>query len=145
LILSDLEMEVRRTQKKGSRMRGEGQHLTETIASVFFLSGFKKRISKVSPSIGILRIPLEDYSECGDRLLDILFFFSCKLIPSAPYERRIVAEKELAKNPVDLFIALPNGLRERANQTVSGQDCPEGKCQCSQIGTLILQLIFSEE
>ena len=63
LILSDLEIEIGHAQEKGSRMRGEDQHLTEAVASVFLLLGYEKRISKVSPSIGILRVSLEDLSE----------------------------------------------------------------------------------
>ena len=74
MILSYLEMEVGHAKEKDGRTRREGQYLAETIASVFFLPGFEKRIPKVSPSIGILRVPLEDRSECGDGLLDVLFF-----------------------------------------------------------------------
>ena len=127
MILSDLEMEVGHAQEKGSRMRGEDQNLTEAVASVFLLPGFEKRISKVSPPIGILRVSLEDHSEYGDGLLDVLFFSSCYLIPRAPYQRRVVAEKELAKHAVNMFIVLQKSLGERASQTIGGQDCPEGE------------------
>ena len=41
-------------------MRGEDQHLSEAVASVFLLLGFEKRISKISPSIGILRVSLRE-------------------------------------------------------------------------------------
>ena len=112
MILSDLEMEVGHAEEKESGMRGEGQHLTEAVASVFLLPGFEKRISKVSPSIGILRVSLKNKSECGDGLLDVLFFSFCHLIPRSPYQRRVVAEQELAKNTVNLFIVLPKGLRD---------------------------------
>ena len=76
MILSDLEMEVGHAQQKDSSMRGEDQHLTEAVASVFLLPSFEKRLSKVNPSIGILRVSLENRSECGDCLLDVLFFSS---------------------------------------------------------------------
>jgi hypothetical protein len=77
LILSDLEMEIGYAQEKRSRMRGEHQHSTEAVASVFLLPGFEERISKVSPAIGILRVALEGYSEYGNGVLDVLFLSSC--------------------------------------------------------------------
>ena len=76
MILSNLKMEVGHAEEKVSSMRGEHQHLPEAIASIFVLPSFEKRISKISPTIGILRVPLEDYSECRDGLLDVLFFSS---------------------------------------------------------------------
>jgi hypothetical protein len=51
--------------------------LTETVASLFLLPGFEKRIPKVNPSIGILRVLLEDGSEGDDGLLDVLLSSSC--------------------------------------------------------------------
>ena len=94
MILSDLEMEVGHAQEKDSGTRGEDQHLTEAVASVFLLPGFEKRIPKVNPSIGILRGTLEDRSECGVGLFDVLFLYSdySYLSPSAIYQRRVVAE-----------------------------------------------------
>ena len=76
MILSDLEMEIGYAQEKHSGTWGEDQHLTETIASIFLLPGFEKRIPEVNPSIGILRVSLEDRSEYGHGLLDALFFSS---------------------------------------------------------------------
>src|SRR5579862_3605470 len=103
-------MEIGGAQEKDSGTWREGQYLAETITSVFFLPGFEKCISKVCPSIGILRVSLEDRSECGDCLLDVLFFSACQLIPPEPYQGRVVAEKELAENNVDPFIVRPKPL-----------------------------------
>ena len=76
MILSDLEMKVGYAQEKDSRTRGEDEYLAKAVASVFLLPGFEKRFPKVNPSIGILRVLLKYRSECGDGLLDVLFFSS---------------------------------------------------------------------
>ena len=111
MILSDLEMKVGHMEEKGRRMRGEDQNLIEAVASVFLLPGSEERISKVSPSIGILWVSLQNPSEYRDGLLDVLFFSSCQLIPRAPHQRRDVTEKDLAKNTANLFIVRPQRLR----------------------------------
>src|ERR1700687_1853430 len=138
-------MEISYAKEKDSRMRGEDQHLTKAVASVFLLPGFKECIPKVSPSIRILRVSLEHRSECGDGLFDVFLFSFCYQSPRTPYERSVIAQKELAKKRVDLFMALQEALGERPSQTGGSQDCPEGEGQCSQTGTLIHQPIFSVE
>ena len=118
MILSDLEMEVGHAQEKGRGMRSEDQHLTEAVASVFLLPGFEKRISKVSPSIGILRVSLEDKSKCVNGPSYVLFFSFCQLIPPAMHQRRVAAEKELAEDMVHFFIVGPQVLKESSGQTI---------------------------
>jgi hypothetical protein len=63
VVLADLEIEVRRAQEKGRRPRGEGQHLAEALARLSLLSGIEKRLPEVGPSIGILRVSLENLAE----------------------------------------------------------------------------------
>jgi hypothetical protein len=118
LILSDSKMEVSHAQEKVSSMGGKDQDLSKTVASVFLLPGFEKRVPKISPSIGILWVSLKDKSKCGNGLLDVLLFSFCQLIPPAMHQRRVAAEKELAEDMVHFFIVGPQVLKESSGQTI---------------------------
>ena len=118
-------------------MRGEGQHLSEAVASLFFLPSFEKSVSKVSPSIRILRVSLNGGSEGGDGLLDTLVCSCCQLVPGAQYGWRAVAEKDAAKSSVEAFIVRPKHLRDYASRRVGGQDYTESEGQDSQTGTTL--------
>lgn len=76
--------------------------------------------------------------------MDVLIFSCGQLLPRAPDQRGVAAEKEPAKNLVNLFIVFPKGLGQNADRTVRSQNCPEGERQCSQTGTLAPQPIFEE-
>jgi hypothetical protein len=111
-------MEVSHAQEKVSSMGDKEQNLTKTVASVFLLPGFEKRVPKISSSIGILWVSLKDKSKCGNGLLDALLFSFCQLIPPAMHQRRVAAEKELAEDMVHFFIVGPQVLKESSGQTI---------------------------
>ena len=97
-------MEVRCAQQKGSRLRGERQHLTVAVAGVLLLSGVEKRFSEVGPAVGIVRFLLQGATEQANGALNVLLPHSHQLLPRPPYQWRVIAEEEPAQDTVNALI-----------------------------------------
>jgi hypothetical protein len=129
--LSDQKVKVRHAQQEWRHARRQRLHPLVAVPRLFRSSRLQERLPKVRPAIGVVRIPLENRPERADRALQILVLRPRQLLPRAPHQPRIVAEKEPAQDALRLRAIRVGSLKENARGRVDDQNGPKNEGQQS--------------